>query len=156
MPSSSPSLAAVHISNTTKEQRPVGDDGLPEEEFKFGLEILHEPAQTVAHPIQIIFVHGLGGSKRGTWKHSKPTFWPIWLRDEKGLENVRIATFGYNSSSNVLKPNTNLSIPIFANQLLDAMEEIRTRHGSVHSPYSTKLTIGKDYLRGSQLGRIGS
>jgi hypothetical protein len=100
-------------------------------QFPYGLEVLHEPKIPSANPVQIIFVHGLGGSKRGTWTHSKTEFWPDWLHDEKGLEGVRLLAFGYNSAFKPLAPNNNLSIPIFADQLLDDMNDLRYRNGSV-------------------------
>jgi hypothetical protein len=111
----------------------------------FGLEILYEPKTLPANPVQIVFVHGLGGSKRGTWTHGESRFWPDWLPDEKGLENVRIATFGYNSAFNVLEPNTNLSIPIFANQLLFSMSQLNYRQGSVQIHF-TPLIVGSDHF----------
>ena len=102
------------------------------EEFPFGLEILHDPAIRLATPVQIIFVHGLGGSKRGTWTHSQTRgFWPAWLKEHPGLDKVRLATFGYNSAFNPLEPNTNLSIPTFATQLLYDMTQLSDTHGSV-------------------------
>lgn len=101
-------------------------------QFPYGLEVLHEPKIPSPNPVQIIFVHGLGGSKRGTWTHSKSEFWPDWLHDENGLEGVRILAFGYNSGFKPVAPNNNLSIPIFADQLLDDVNDLRYRNGSVH------------------------
>ena len=107
----------------------------------YGLEILHEPGTRPTTLVQIIFVHGLGGSKRGTWTHSKTNFWPMWLHEEEGFKNVRIALFGYNANFNVLAPNTNLSIPTFANQLLFSMDQLNYRHGSVYWPLSSKANF---------------
>jgi hypothetical protein len=116
----------------------VSDTGTPpvasddtKDEFPYRLEVLYEPKTFPAFPVQIVFVHGLNGSKRGTWTHSNKQFWPKWLHEEKGLEDVRILTFGYNSSTNVLKPNTNLSIPSFANQLLLYLSQLNYQNGSV-------------------------
>ena len=114
-----------------------------------------EPKAPPTNPVQIVFVHGLNGSKRGTWTFSKEQFWPEWLHEENGLDDVRIATFGYNSSTNILKPNTNLSIPIFANQLLRWLKRLCDNRGSVLI-YYIELMIGSDNLRSAQLGRIGS
>jgi hypothetical protein len=117
------------ISATTEDQRRSTD---VEEQFPFGLEVLHEPDEPPATLVQIIFVHGLGGSKTETWIHPQTRgFWPAWLHDHPGLENVRLATFGYNSAINPLAANTNLSIPIFATQLLDDMKQLNDTHGSV-------------------------
>ena len=119
---------------TTNENIPsgVGDTKDP---FPYRLEVLYEPKTTPANLIQVVFVHGLNGSKRGTWTHSNKHFWPNWLPGEKGMEEVRIATFGYNSSTNVLKPNTNLSIPTFANQLLLYLKQLSYKNGLVYDIY---------------------
>jgi hypothetical protein len=137
----SPSQRAIaEMSRTPDAELPAEDtkDG-----NRFGLEILYQPEAAPRKLVQIIFVHGLGGSKRGTWTHSKENFWPPWLPDEKGLENVRIATFGYNSTFNVLAPNTNLSIPTFANQLLFSMGQLAYRHGSVKSCNNYELIVNR-------------
>jgi hypothetical protein len=106
--------------------------GNVQDQFPFGLEVLHDPDPRPANLVQIIFVHGLGGPKRETWTHPQTRgFWPAWLHGETGLENCRLATFGYNSAFNPLAPNTNLSIPIFANQLLSDMTQVNFTHGSV-------------------------
>ena len=99
-----------------------------EDEDPFGLEVLHELGDGGGTPVQIIFLHGLGGSQKGTWSHPGSTdCWPNWLHAEAGLDNVRIALFGYDANFNVFAPNTNLSIPIFANQLLHAIEQLHYR-----------------------------
>jgi hypothetical protein len=110
--------ATPESATTTDANNPPSATPDAKDPFPYRIEVLYEPKTAPANPVQIIFVHGLNGSKRGTWTHSNKHFWPKWLHEEKGLEEVRIATFGYNSSTNVLKPNTNLSIPTFANQLL--------------------------------------
>ena len=125
------SAAQVASSSGTTRELEVTPD-ISEDDNPYGLEILHQPRAPSAKLVQIIFVHGLGGSKRGTWTHSKGKFWPMWLREETGLENVRIALFGYNANFNVLAPNTNLSIPTFANQLLYSMNQLSYRHGTVY------------------------
>lgn len=125
------SVAPVSSSSgTTRElEIPIG---ISEDDNPYGLEILHRPRAQSGKLVQIVFVQGLGGSKRGTWTHSKGKFWPMWLHEEPGLENVRVALFGYNANFNVLAPNTNLSIPTFANQLLYSMEQLSYRHGTVY------------------------
>jgi hypothetical protein len=133
IPHSQPSTAQIPGSSRVIAESAQPSD--PSEEASddnpYGLEILHLPKTALAKPVQIIFVHGLGGSKKGTWTHSKTKFWPAWLHDEKGFENVRIVLFGYNANFNVLAPNTNLSIPIFANQLLYEMNRLGDTHGPV-------------------------
>jgi hypothetical protein len=71
-------------------------------ENELGLEVVMEPASLQNPVIDIIFVHGLGGSRRGTWKvDPKDTnFWPSWLPNVEGLEQTRVSTFGYDAQSN--------------------------------------------------------
>ena len=122
------------ITSTSTEDNRRSQD--VEEEFPFGLEVIHEPVPRPANLVQIIFIHGLGGSKRGTWTDPQTRgFWPAWLKEQPGLENVRLAAFGYNSAVNLLAPNTNLSIPIFAAQLLDDVKQLNVTHGSVRTVF---------------------
>jgi hypothetical protein len=90
---------------------------------------------TVPQPVNIIFVHGLGGSSKGTWTHTEPqTFWPEWLPAKNGLENVRIATFGYDANwSDITAPSNALGIADFAMQLLDTLDLHYTKYGDVGS-----------------------
>src|SRR5579859_3941401 len=127
-PAATPQTEAIAPGSSTL-QVPSDDT---KDDFPYRLEVLYEPTITPTVPVQIVFVHGLNGSKRETWTHSNKQFWPAWLHDEKGLENVRILTFGYNSSTNVLKPNTNLSIPSFANQLLLYLSQLNYQNESVN------------------------
>jgi hypothetical protein len=67
----------------------------------------------------VIFVHGLGGSAKGTWTHENE-FWPEWLPGTKGLENARIMAFGYDADWNkIWRPNNLLDISDFGDQLLN-------------------------------------
>lgn len=82
---------------------------------ELGLQILRQPClapNPSDPPINIIFVHGLGGSAKGTWTDkTSGSFWPLWLPEIKTLENSRIMTFGYDS-------NNVLDISDFAKQLV--------------------------------------
>jgi hypothetical protein len=124
---------------------------------KFGLQILHDPLEIAAareeslqpgvsssavasnEPlpalIDVIFVHGLGGSSRGTWTHPESGgFWPEWLQEKSGLENVRISTFGYDANwGNITAPSNGLGIADFARQLLDALDLHYVNYGNVRS-----------------------
>jgi hypothetical protein len=76
-----------------------------------------------AKSVEIIFVHGLGGSSKGTWTHPRTKgFWPTWLHDEQGFEHVRISTFGYDANFGILAAGNQLGIPDFATQLLDDID----------------------------------
>ena len=120
---------------------------------QFGLHILHEPRHTIINTlglpasisnvsgaicstvITIVLVHGLGGSSIKTWTHSETnSFWPTWLAEMNGFENVRITTFGYGARwSNIMASRNVLGVTDFANQLLDALDLHYTEYGNVRS-----------------------
>jgi hypothetical protein len=102
----------------------------------FGLQVLFEPTlhrDLRTSPVDIIFVHGLGGSAKGTWTHPESkSFWPLWLPKVHGLENARITVFGYDSAWNkIWKPDNVLDISNFADQLLNALRRHYACYGSV-------------------------
>ena len=75
-------------------------------------------------PLDIIFVHGLGGGSHRTWsKHQDPNlFWPQqWLPLESDLCSARILTFGYNARFRSGGPQ-NMNIADFAKDLLFEMK----------------------------------
>jgi hypothetical protein len=96
------------------------------------LRVLHEPrtatgeaqASLSTKTVELIFVHGLGGSAKDTWTHADTNgFWPVWLHDDNRLNNVRISIFGYNANfKNVFAPQNALGIADFAKQLLDSLD----------------------------------
>ena|SRR5579862_3204847 len=96
----------------------------------FGLQVLFVPSTP---QVDIIFVHGLGGSAKGTWTHrDSNSFWPLWLPKVQGLENARITVFGYDSAWNkIWKPNNVLDISDFADQLLNDLKRHYSRYGNV-------------------------
>ena len=87
-----------------------------------GLTILYEPVTVPT--INIIFVHGLGGSswKSWSWNHDLSYFWPKeWLPFEPGFESARIFSFGYNAS--FLTPGSDVwNIGDFSTSLLAQMK----------------------------------
>jgi hypothetical protein len=102
-------------------QNPVLTTSTPD---KFGLITLIEPTpspEPSSSALNIVFVHGLGGSAYGTWTDEKTnSFWPSWLIKVKGLENARIMTFGYDSNwKKIWKSNNVLDISDFARQLVN-------------------------------------
>jgi hypothetical protein len=111
-----------------------------------GLQFLHEPVGTLQQlqsssgdaqfpvVIDVIFVHGLGGSSRATWTHSESEFWPTWLQEIKGLENIRISTFGYDANWDITKRSNALGIPDFASGLLMALNLRYATVGDVFPP----------------------
>lgn len=90
-----------------------------------GLTVLHEPESSPS--VDIVFVHGLGGTSRQTWSKNRDLhlFWPLeWLPYEPELSSARIMTFGYNSqfSSVSQRKESTLNISDFAKDLLFSMK----------------------------------
>jgi len=86
--------------------------------------------------VDVVFVHGLGGSSRGTWTHpSTKFFWPADLFHREGFESARILTFGYSVDLGVLLgPASNrLGIEDIAGQLLDKISVHQKVTGPVHA-----------------------
>jgi hypothetical protein len=130
-----------------------------------GLTVVYAPKESPS--VDIIFVHGLGGSSRKTWSKNRDPelFWPrTWLPSEPDICTARILTFGYNAHYRSLAPNNILSISDFAKNLLfemrfgkdDATNDLKIGDVSLSSSTDTgfPLThIGADYLRGPLLRR---
>jgi hypothetical protein len=75
--------------------------------------------------IDIIFVHGLGGTSQQTWsKNRDPNlFWPReWLPFEPDISTARILSFGYNASFSSAGQNNIFNISDFAKELLFGMK----------------------------------
>ncbi|KAI0490672.1 hypothetical protein F4859DRAFT_520389 [Xylaria cf. heliscus] len=72
--------------------------------------------------IDIIFVHGLGGTSVGTWSWNRDpvNFWPLWLGNDRDLSRSRIFTFGYDAG--LTGNSTGLGILDFAKDLLLRMK----------------------------------
>ena len=87
-----------------------------------GLQVVHTPGPSA--PLDIIFVHGLGGDSRKTWSknHNAELFWPgLWLPLEPDIGQARILSFGYNASFRGSAPKTVSNITDFSKQLLYEM-----------------------------------
>lgn len=84
--------------------------------------MLHTPVQ---RKVDILFIHGLGGTSLRTWCHKRDleNLWPeLWLPHEPELSNARILTFGYNANFSARKDHTILTIGDFAKDLLYQMK----------------------------------
>ncbi|KAN0090022.1 WD40 repeat-like protein [Hyaloscypha variabilis] len=71
-----------------------------------GLQVVHQPGPSA--PLDIIFVHGLGGDTRKTWSknHDAELFWPgLWLPFEPEICQARILSFGNSSMKWVFGKN---------------------------------------------------
>ncbi len=106
-------------------------------ENPLGLNVLHEPE---GYPtVDIIFVHGLNGTSRGTWsKHKNVEMcWPErWLPLEPEICTSRVLSFGYHAAAGPSSPRTGLNITDFAKNLLYCM-----KYGKDGEKY--ELDIGK-------------
>ncbi|KAG9236956.1 hypothetical protein BJ875DRAFT_455082 [Amylocarpus encephaloides] len=88
-----------------------------------GLSVLYEPDTDPS--LDIVFVHGLGGTSRATWCHNRDPdyFWPQkWLPSEPDIQSARILSFGYNAQYNAPGPAPISGISDFAKDLLFAMK----------------------------------
>ena len=96
-----------------------------------GLNIIHEPISQAA--VDIVFVHGLGGSSRQSWSKDRnpELFWPQqWLPNEPIMSTARIFSFGYNAVFQSAGRNI-LNISDFAKDLLFSMR-FATGDGGKH------------------------
>jgi hypothetical protein len=87
-----------------------------------GLNVIYEPNDSPT--IDIIFVHGLGGTSQQTWSKNKdPTlFWPKeWLPFERNISTARVLSFGYNAHFAAAGSNI-FNISDFAKELLFGMK----------------------------------
>ncbi|KAK4096948.1 hypothetical protein N658DRAFT_316734 [Parathielavia hyrcaniae] len=84
-----------------------------------GLVVLHAPQERT---VDILFIHGLGGTSLRTWCHERQleNLWPqLWLPDE--LPTARILTFGYNARFNSTTERGPSTLGDFAAELLFRM-----------------------------------
>jgi hypothetical protein len=92
-----------------------------------GLTLIHTCPEPL---IDLIFVHGMGGTSRKTWSWQRDpqNFWPAWLGRDAELYKSRIFTFGYNADFS--GQQTPLNILDFAKDLLFRMKT----HSSAQIP----------------------
>jgi pimeloyl-ACP methyl ester carboxylesterase len=88
-----------------------------------GLTVVHQPETSPS--LDIIFVHGLGGTSRATWSKDRDPdyFWPErWLPTEPAIRHARILSFGYNANFAQTGSTPITGIVDFAKDLLYAMK----------------------------------
>ena len=93
-----PSSGRALLSRTLT-RRDAGGQTPEDGKGPFGLTTLFDP-QSLAIA-DLVFVHGLAGGSRSTWtKSNNPSlYWPKeWLPQDPSFQDVRIHSFGYNSS----------------------------------------------------------
>ncbi|KAH0538685.1 hypothetical protein FGG08_004760 [Glutinoglossum americanum] len=107
-----------------------------------GLTVLYAPEESPS--VDIIFVHGLGGTSQQTWSKNRDPelFWPKnWLPLEPDICTARVLSFGYNAHYFSSGPNNILSISDFAKSLLFDMKLGKDE-------LMEDLDIGDAYLQG--------
>lgn len=95
-----------------------------------GLQVLYQPSSPA--PLDIVFVHGLGGDSRKSWsRNQEPNlFWPqLWLPLEPDINQARILSFGYNASFHAGAGKSISNIADFAKELLFEMRFGRDEEG---------------------------
>ena len=124
--STNSALASYDTSSTTRRvsdaEQHSRDQSRERHADPLGLKVLFEPASTPV--MDLVFVHGLGGTSRQTWsKNRNPElFWPQeWLPLEPEICTARILTFGYNAHFSSSRDNI-LDISDFAKDLLFGMK----------------------------------
>jgi hypothetical protein len=88
-------------------------------EDPLGLKVIHRPPGD--RRVDIVFVHGLGGSSRMTWSKNRNLdfFWPLkFLPFEQDINEARISTFGYNANFRPGSGKNKMSVLDFAKELL--------------------------------------
>lgn len=115
-----PDMADFLLSQNAASHHRLANDPTPT-----GLTAIWAPTNPT---IDIIFVHGLGGSAGKTWSYKSDfeTFWPSWLHKEPELSTARVHTFGYDAS--IVGRKTTSGIFDFANDLLYKMKMEYVNH----------------------------
>jgi hypothetical protein len=94
------------------------------------------------HPVvDIIFIHGLGGSawRSWSWEHDPRNFWPPWLAIEPELKGARIYTFGYAAS--IIGSSSTMNILELAKDLLLKMKYEKQQGSPIGSVCSIILLV---------------
>ena len=105
-----------------------------------GLKVLHTPSGQ--RRVDIVFVHGLGGSSRLSWSknHDLDLFWPLkFLPFEPGINEARLLTFGYNANFGPGSRKNKMSVLDFAKDLLYDLKYAKDESG----PELDELNMGE-------------
>lgn len=116
-PSASLELPSTKIPAPTSMVHPPSKDKAAES-GPLGLAIVYAPSH--AYKVDIVFVHGFGGTSRWTWTKNKDPnlFWPMtFLPLEPDICEARIMTFGYSTAFQKASSVTTLVLD-FAKDLL--------------------------------------
>ncbi|KAK7756561.1 hypothetical protein SLS62_001398 [Diatrype stigma] len=122
--------------STKSPQKDGGPDAGP-----LGLNVVYSPEN--GHKVDIVFIHGLGGTSQLTWsKYKKPElFWPLtFLPLEPDLCLARILSFGYNANFRK-SGNISTSVLDFAKDLLFDLKYAKDED-------KNDLNMGNAYMQG--------
>lgn len=122
-------ISKSHIRKLSGDTAVSGEDAPPQGKDPLGLRVIHRPEQE--RQVDVIFVHGLGGSSRKTWAkdRSLDLFWPLkFLPYEPGIKDTRILSFGYNSDFKRGSGKTQMSVLDFAKNLLFELKYAQDEH----------------------------
>jgi hypothetical protein len=80
----------------------------------------------------VVAVCGLGGHAFGSWTHRESG--RMWLRDflPQDLENLRIMTYGYNSSLKDSKKASEETMVDYRREFITALEDVRSTAEVIH------------------------
>lgn len=95
-----------------------------------GLNVLYIPE--LPPSVDIIFIHGLGGSSHQTWSKGRDPelFWPKkWLPSEFDICTSRIFSFGYNANFSSSSSTSISNLSDFAKSLLFSMRFGKDENG---------------------------
>ncbi|KAJ8067155.1 hypothetical protein OCU04_004524 [Sclerotinia nivalis] len=128
------SLAGSEYPTSTSQIRRPSDKALANTASTvdpLGLTLVYSAQEPL---VDMIFIHGLGGTSRGTWPWERDArnFWPGWLVDDSELSRSRIFTFGY--FANFLGIQSSLSILDFSKDLLFRMKTFSSEFQVDKSP----------------------
>ncbi|KAK4038406.1 hypothetical protein C8A01DRAFT_47974 [Parachaetomium inaequale] len=120
MPPTASGPFKAHGTSFESHSSPQPQRTLDRQDDPLGLLVLYAPPERT---IDIVFIHGLGGTSLRTWCRDRHVdhLWPkLWLPDE--LPTARVLTFGYNAHFTSRKGRVSSTIGDFATDLLFRMK----------------------------------
>jgi hypothetical protein len=110
------------------------------DEDPLGLFVVYDPPD-VERKVDIVFIHGLGGTNRASWSKNKDfnLFWPArFLPSEPAINQARILSFGYDASILKTRARPSASVLDFAKDLLFDM---KYGNDNMRSGYRKRMSL---------------
>lgn len=105
-----------------------------------------DSAEVPPPQIDVVFVHGLGGDRDGTWQYDENCFWPRWIADD--FPTCRVFVAGYETSKFSSVTGGGTSIQDLAGSLADEISAIERPAGSlILITHSLGGLVAKQLLR---------